>query len=49
MSEQQDKNLVVDDDARLRSLLQRFLEEAGYTVKAVGDAEQIVREMSRAL
>ena len=39
MTEQQDKILVVDDDARLRSLLQRFLEEAGYAVKAVADAE----------
>ena len=49
MSEQQDKILVVDDDARLRSLLQRFLEEAGYTVKAVGDAEQMDRALSREL
>ncbi|MZR62768.1 two-component system response regulator OmpR [Alcanivorax sp. DP30] len=47
MSEQQDKILVVDDDARLRSLLQRFLEEAGYTVKAVGDADQMDRALSR--
>jgi len=49
VSEQQDKILVVDDDARLRSLLQRFLEEAGYTVKAVGDAEQMDRALSREL
>lgn len=48
MTEQQlDKILVVDDDARLRSLLQRFLEEAGYAVKAVGDAEQMDRALSR--
>ena len=47
MSDQQDKILVVDDDARLRSLLQRFLEEAGYAVKAVGDAEQMDRALSR--
>ena len=49
MTEQQDKILVVDDDARLRSLLQRFLEEAGYAVKAVGDAEQMDRALSREL
>ena len=30
--ETQDKVLVVDDDSRLRSLLQRYLEEQGYTV-----------------
>jgi len=48
VTEQQlDKILVVDDDARLRSLLQRFLEEAGYAVKAVGDAEQMDRALSR--
>ena len=33
--EQLEKILVVDDDARLRSLLQRYLEEQGLTVKAV--------------
>ncbi|WP_201451893.1 response regulator transcription factor [Rhodovarius lipocyclicus] len=30
--------LVVDDDARLRSLLQRFLTEAGFRVTVAGDA-----------
>jgi len=39
------KILVVDDDARLRGLLQRYLEEQGYIVKAVGDAEQMDREI----
>lgn len=32
--------LVVDDDVRLRSLLQRFLRENGYFVSAAGDAEE---------
>lgn len=41
------KILVVDDDARLRNLLQRFLEEEGYLVKAVGDAEQMDRALAR--
>ncbi|MFC6329677.1 two-component system response regulator OmpR [Alloalcanivorax gelatiniphagus] len=47
MSEQVEKILVVDDDARLRGLLQRFLEEQGYAVKAVADAEQMDRALSR--
>ena len=44
-----DKILVVDDDARLRSLLQRFLEEQGFYVRAVGDGEQMDRALSREL
>lgn len=44
-----DKILVVDDDARLRGLLQRFLEEQGFQVRAVGDAEQMDRALSREL
>ncbi|MFZ5723562.1 MAG: two-component system response regulator OmpR [Pseudomonadota bacterium] len=42
-----EKILVVDDDARLRNLLQRFLEEEGYAVKAVGDGEQMDRALAR--
>ena len=42
-----DKILVVDDDARLRNLLQRFLEEEGFAVKAVGDGEQMDRALAR--
>ena len=42
-----DKILVVDDDARLRNLLQRFLEEEGYAVKAVGDGEQMDKALAR--
>ncbi len=44
-----EKILVVDDDGRLRGLLQRFLEEQGFQVKAVGDAEQMDRALSREL
>ncbi len=47
--EQVVKILVVDDDARLRSLLQRFLEEQGFTVKAVADGEQMERVLAREL
>ena len=43
----QDKILVVDDDARLRTLLQRFLEEQGFQIKAVADAPQMDRALSR--
>lgn len=48
-SQEQTKVLVVDDDARLRALLQRFLEEQGYMVKAVADAEQMDRALGREL
>jgi len=43
------KILVVDDDVRLRTLLQRFLEEHGYSVKAVPDALQMDRVLAREL
>lgn len=46
-SELQSKILVVDDDARLRTLLQRYLEEQGYVVKAVADASQMDKALSR--
>ncbi|MDQ8023198.1 MAG: two-component system response regulator OmpR [Moraxellaceae bacterium] len=39
--------LVVDDDARLRSLLDRYLEEQGFAVKAVPDAAQMDKALSR--
>ncbi len=45
--DQQEKILVVDDDSRLRALLQRYLEEQGYLVKAVADGEQMDRALSR--
>ncbi len=44
-----EKILIVDDDARLRSLLQRYLEEQGYVVKTVADATQMDRAMAREL
>ena len=43
------KILVVDDDIRLRTLLQRFLEEQGFVVKAVADASQMDRLLAREL
>lgn len=46
-AEQKPKILIVDDDARLQGLLQRFLEEKGYAVKAVGDAVQMNRALTR--
>ena len=45
----ENKILVVDDDVRLRTLLQRFLEEQGYSVKAVPDALQMDRMLAREL
>lgn len=45
----QTRILVVDDDVRLRTLLQRFLEDNEYHVKAVPDAIQMDRALSREL
>lgn len=39
--------LVVDDDARLRDLLTRYLTEQGYEVKAVGDAAMMDKMRTR--
>lgn len=39
--------LVVDDDARLRGLLQRFLEEDGFTVRACHDGKQMDKFLQR--
>lgn len=44
-----EKILVVDDDARLRRLLERFLSEQGYRVRAVENAEQMDRLLAREL
>ena len=38
--------LVVDDDARLRDLLRRFLSERGYVVTAVADAAEARAHLS---
>ena len=37
--------LVVDDDARLRSLLQRFLEDDGFVVRTAHDGAQMDKLM----
>jgi len=39
--------LVVDDDARLRELLQRYLGEQGYEVRAVSDSVQMDKLLQR--
>src|SRR5690242_15067462 len=39
--------LVVDDDARLRDLLNRYLNEQGYTVRVVSDAVEMNRHLGR--
>ncbi len=39
--------LLVDDDARLRELLSRYLLEQGFAVKAVGDASMMDRALHR--
>ncbi len=44
-----DKLLVVDDDPRLRSLLERFLTEQGYRVRGVENVEQMERMLTREL
>ncbi|MCB5227260.1 two-component system response regulator OmpR [Alishewanella sp. 16-MA] len=41
------KILVVDDDLRLRSLLERYLVEQGYQVRSVANFEQMQRLMER--
>ncbi|GAB3379768.1 two-component system response regulator OmpR [Azotobacter armeniacus] len=42
-----EKILVVDDDPRLRHLLERFLNEQGYRVRAVENIEQMDRLLGR--
>src|SRR5574344_643434 len=44
-----DKLLVVDDDPRLRNLLERFLTEQGYRVRGVENVEQMERMLMREL
>ena len=39
--------LLVDDDLRLRELLQRYLESQGFAVKGVGDGEQMQQALDR--
>lgn len=47
MDKERFRILVVDDDARLRSLLDRYLEEQGFAIKAVPDASQMDRALTR--
>ncbi len=47
MPETKTKILVVDDDARLRDLLNRYLTEQGFSVRAVSDANEMNRHLAR--
>lgn len=47
MSEPKTKVLVVDDDLRLRDLLQRYLSQQGFVVKTVSDASGMDRLLSQ--
>ncbi len=47
MTQETPKILVVDDDLRLRSLLERFLKEQGYQVRTVADGQQMDRYLER--
>jgi two-component system phosphate regulon response regulator OmpR len=49
VAEVQEKILIVDDDARLRSLLLRFLEQQGCYAKGVESGEQMDRALTREL
>ena len=47
MNEQHQHILVVDDDARLRDLLVRYLGEQGFEVKAAADGQQMDKLRAR--
>ena len=47
MAETKTRILVVDDDLRLRDLLNRYLTEQGYSVRAVPDAAEMNRLLAR--
>src|SRR3990167_1257374 len=47
MAELKTKILVVDDDARLRDLLNRYLTEQGFSVRAVTDGNDMDRQLTR--
>lgn len=50
MTQQQEetpKILIVDDDMRLRALLERYLKEQGYQTRAVPDGEQMDKQLQR--
>ena len=45
--QENNKILVVDDDVRLRSLLERYLSEQGFQVRSVANSEQMDRLLTR--
>ncbi|MFQ3217769.1 MAG: two-component system phosphate regulon response regulator OmpR [Paraglaciecola sp.] len=47
MGQETTKILVVDDDMRLRSLLERYLVEQGYQVRVAANSEQMDRLLER--
>jgi two-component system phosphate regulon response regulator OmpR len=47
MGQETTKILVVDDDMRLRALLERYLVEQGYQVRGAANAEQMDRLLER--
>jgi len=47
MNESKTKIIVVDDDARLRELLNRYLTEQGFNVRAVADGNDMNRWLAR--
>jgi two-component system phosphate regulon response regulator OmpR len=47
MNDRKIRIIVVDDDARLRDLLNRYLSEQGYTVRAVADGNDMNRWLAR--
>jgi two-component system phosphate regulon response regulator OmpR len=47
MTQETFKVLVVDDDARLRSLLERYLAEQGFYVRSAAQSEQMDRLLER--
>ncbi|GGQ04539.1 osmolarity response regulator transcription factor OmpR [Shewanella litoralis] len=47
MGQETSKILVVDDDMRLRSLLERYLLEQGFQVRSAANAEQMDRLLER--
>ena len=47
MAEIKTKILVVDDDLRLRDLVNRYLTEQGFAVRTVGDATEMNRQLAR--
>jgi len=47
MNDQVSKILVVDDDMRLRHLLERYLKEQGYYVRAAAESDQMDRLLER--